>query len=217
MTGWTDNVVLTRAASEALRREFIGWQCRLRQLAAREHGGRPSSGMRPRVIAEDGGEISPDIVTLIIESEPEKSTELFRYQYLKTQDPNERCDKMVEILQGSYFQEPARFSDLMTALFGPRSTLAALLCREGRCILDFEQYSQGYRIPCKRRAARRGSPVPSGDLLAQPAVQSQSSRRRGDSLVPAGLASLGALSHRPRGAALTRRAAAALRTCDRPC
>jgi hypothetical protein len=39
MTGWTDNVVLTRAASEALCGEFIGWQCRLRQLAARESGG----------------------------------------------------------------------------------------------------------------------------------------------------------------------------------
>ena len=95
-----------------------------------------------------GDELSPGIVTLIVESEPENSTQLFRYQYLKTHDPNERFDKMLEILQGSYFQEPARFSDLMTALFGPRSTLAALLCAQERCILDFEQYSQGYRIPC---------------------------------------------------------------------
>lgn len=144
-----DSVVLTRAASEALCREFIGWQCRIRQLAARRDGGRPSSGMRPRVTEEDGGQqLSPGIVTLIIESEPEDSTQLFRYQYLKTHDPNERWDKMLEILQGSYFQEPARFSDLMTALFGPRSTLAARLRSEQRCILDFEQYSQGYRIPC---------------------------------------------------------------------
>ena len=149
MSGGTGNVVLTGVAAGALRSEFIGWQCRLRQLAAREDGGRPSSGMRPRVTAEDGGEISSGIVTLVIESEPENSTELFRYQYLKTQDPNERCDKMVEILQGSYFQEPGRFSDLMTALFGPGSELAARLCREGRCVLEFEQYSQGYRIPCK--------------------------------------------------------------------
>ncbi len=144
-----DNVVLTRAASEALCREFIGWQCRIRQLTARQDGGRPTSGMRPRVTEEGGGQqLSPGIVTLIIESEPEDSTQLFRYQYLKTHDPNERWDKMLEILQGSYFQEPARFSDLMTALFGPRSTLAARLCGEQRCILDFEQYSQGYRIPC---------------------------------------------------------------------
>ncbi len=57
--------------------------------------GAPCAGMRPRVVdAQGGSEISPGIVTLIIESEPENSTELFRYQYLKTQDPNERCDKM---------------------------------------------------------------------------------------------------------------------------
>jgi hypothetical protein len=148
MPRWPDNVVLTRSASKALCREFIGWQCRLRQLAARQDGGRPSSGMRPRVTTPEGDELSPGIVTLIVESEPQVSTELFRYEYLKTHDPNERFDKMLEILQGSYFQEPTRFSDLMTALFGPGSTLAARLAAQGRCMLEFEQYTQGYRIPC---------------------------------------------------------------------
>lgn len=149
MTRLPDNVVLTESASKALCREFIGWQCRLRQLAARQNGARPSAGMCPRAVdLARGEELSPGIVTLIVESEPENSTELFRYEYLKTQDPNERCDKMVEILQGNYFQEPARFSDRMTALFGPGSTLAALLCSRRHCLLDFEQYTQGYRIPC---------------------------------------------------------------------
>ena len=60
--------------------------------------------MRPRVMTREGEELSDGIVTLIVESEPENSTELFRYQYLKTHDPNERYDKMLEILQGSYFQ-----------------------------------------------------------------------------------------------------------------
>lgn len=104
-----DNVVFTQSASKALCREFVGWQCRLRQLAARQDGARPSSGMRPRVVNVAGDELSPGIVTLIVESEPQTSTELFRYEYLKTQDPNERFDKMLEILQSSYFQEPARF------------------------------------------------------------------------------------------------------------
>ena len=54
-----DNVVLTKAAAAALRREFLGWQCRLRQMAARESGGRPSSGMRPRVTTREGHEIAP--------------------------------------------------------------------------------------------------------------------------------------------------------------
>lgn len=144
-----DNVVLSRQAAAALCREFVGWQCRVRQLSARQEGGRPSAGMRPRVMSASGETLSDGIVTLIIEAEPAESTELFRYQYLRTQDPNERYDNMLEILQGSYFQQPERFSDLVTALFGPESTLATQLLREGRCVLDFEQYTQGYRIPCE--------------------------------------------------------------------
>jgi hypothetical protein len=143
-----DNVVLNQQAAAALCREFLGWQCRIRQRVVRQEGGRPSAGMRPRVMSASGAELSAGIVTLIIETEPADSTELFRYQYMRTQDPNERYDDMLEILQGSYFQEPTRFSDVITALFGPESSLAAQLLREGWCVLDFEQYTQGYRIPC---------------------------------------------------------------------
>ena len=143
-----DNVVLTGPAAEALRAQFLGWQCRLRQLAVRQDGGRPSAGMRPRVTTLTGEQLAAGVITLISELEPENSTQLFRYQYLKTQDPNERYDRVLEILQGSYFQEPARFADVLTALFGPGSALAGRLSELGRCVLDFEQHTQAYRIPC---------------------------------------------------------------------
>jgi hypothetical protein len=143
-----DNLVLSRVRAAQLAREFLGWQCRIRQLAAREEGARPSAGMRPRVVSRSGEELSPGIVTLIVESEPQESTQLFRFQYLRTQDPNERYDSMLEILQGGYFQDPARFADLITALFGAQSHLAARLLEEERCVLEFEQYGQAYRVPC---------------------------------------------------------------------
>ena len=143
-----NNVILNKAAAEALRREFVGWQCRVRQLAAREDGGRPSRGMRPRVATRDGIELSAGVTVLIIEVEPRESTELFRYQYLRTNDPSERYQKMLEILQASYFQDPARFSDLMTALFSTGSALASQLLAAGGCVLEFEQYTQRYRLPC---------------------------------------------------------------------
>ena len=104
--------------------------------------------MRPRVTTIQGDEISPGIIVLVVESDPEASTALFRHQYLKTQDPNERYDKVLEILQASHFQRPAEFSDVMTALFGPQSAVAARLLAHGRGILEFEEYAQGYRIPC---------------------------------------------------------------------
>lgn len=142
------NLVLTAQAAAALRDDFLGWQCRIRQLAARQGGGRPTPGMRPRVLTAQGDELSAGIVVLIVERDPADSTALFRHQYLKTNDPNERYDKILEILAGSYFQRPGHFADIMTALFGPESTLVPRLLNHGRCVLAFEQYAQAYRVPC---------------------------------------------------------------------
>ena len=40
-----NNVVLTDVAAQQLRDDFLGWQCRLRQLSARQAGGRASSSV----------------------------------------------------------------------------------------------------------------------------------------------------------------------------
>ena len=153
------NVVLTQQAAQVLRKEFVGWQCRLRQLAARQGGGRPTSGMRPRALVPSGEEIAPAVTVLLNEQEPEHSISQFKFQYQRTQDPVERYDKILEILSGSYFQQPGLFTDVMTALFGPESPVAAALLNHGKCILDFEQYTQGYRIACAVRALDEKSPL----------------------------------------------------------
>jgi hypothetical protein len=143
------NVVLTEQAAAALRDEFLGWQCRIRQLSARQGGGRPTAGMRPRVLSPRGDEVSTGITLLIVEEEPADSTALFRHQFLKTNDPIERYEKILEILAAGYFQHPASFTDVMTALFGPNSAVVAGLLNHGGCVLEFEQYAQAYRLPCK--------------------------------------------------------------------
>jgi len=143
------NVVLTGKAAAALRDEFLGWQCRIRQLSARQSGGRPTAGMRPRLLSPHGDELSSGITLLVVEEDPADSTALFRHQYLKTNDPIERYEKVVEILAASFFQEPDRFGDVMTALFGADSAIAAALLNHGGGILEFEQYAQAYRLPCK--------------------------------------------------------------------
>jgi hypothetical protein len=141
-------VVVLAAAATRLRDEFLGWQCRIRQIAVREMGGRPTGGMRPRVIAATGEDISPGIVVLLNRAEPADTTKLFRYQVLKTQDPAERYDKAIELLASAYFQHPADFSDVMTALFGPGSPVAARLHAEANCVLGFAQFGQKYDVPC---------------------------------------------------------------------
>lgn len=148
MTDDRDNVILLEPAAAALRDEFLGWQCRLRQLAIREDSGRPSPGMRPYVATAKGEEIAGGITVLLMPDDPEPSTQLFRYQVLKTLDPAERYNKALEILASNYFQRPRDFSDVMTALFGPTMPLVDHLLGEGRCLLEFSQFSKGYRIPC---------------------------------------------------------------------
>jgi hypothetical protein len=144
----SDNVVRLEPASAALRDQFIGWQCRLRQLAVRQNGGRPSAGMRPRVLSPSGDELSPGIVVLIVPADADASIKLFRHQVLKTLDPVERWEKALEILSSSYFQRPRDFSDVLTALFAGGSALVDRLLAFGACRLEFAQYAQGYRIPC---------------------------------------------------------------------
>jgi hypothetical protein len=144
----SDNVVRLEPAAAALRDQFLGWQCRLRQLAVRQNGGRPSSGMRPRVLSPAGDELSPGITVLIVPADPDATIKLFRHQVLKTLDPVERWEKALELMSASYFQRPRDFSDVLTALFGGGSALVDRLLAFGACRLEFGQYAQGWRLPC---------------------------------------------------------------------
>src|SRR6266404_5182369 len=148
----SDNVVRLEPAAEALRDEFRSWQCRLRQLAVRQDGGRPSAGMRPRVLSPSGDELAAGIIVLIVPAAPGETIKLFRHQVLKTLDPAERWEKALEILASRYFQRPREFSDRLTALFPGGSALVDRLLAFGACRLEFAQYAQGYRLPCRVRA-----------------------------------------------------------------
>ena len=153
-----------QAVQAALRDHFLGWQCRLRQMAVRQAGGRPTSGMRPEVrLAADAAPLGA-ITTLIVRREPREATAQFRHLVRKTQDPAERHDAALETLAAAYYQRPQEFSDELTALFGPPPGagppgLADRLLAAGRCLLDFEQYSQRYRLPCAARALGEDEPA----------------------------------------------------------
>lgn len=141
-------VVLTDAAASALRGEFLHWQCRLRQISARQAGGRPTEGMRPRVLSPSGEELSTGVVVLMVERDPVNNTAMMNFQHHKTMDPIERYDKILEFLSAGYFQHPENFSDVLTALFGAEHSLPSTLLHHGHCVLEFEQFSQAYRLPC---------------------------------------------------------------------
>jgi hypothetical protein len=139
---------IAAAQAEKLRDHFLGWQCRIRQIAVREHGGRPSAGMRPRALTSAGGEIAPALTVLIVPKEPAESTAFFRFQVQKSPDPREVYRRGLAFLQADYFQRPAEFSDRLTAVLPAESAVADTLLREATCLLEFDQFRQFYSLPC---------------------------------------------------------------------
>jgi len=150
------NISGATEVDDGLRDRFLAWQCRLRQIAMRRDGGRPSPGMRPRVLDGDGRPLSGPLTVLLVPRDCEESGHFFRHQVRKTNDPNEIYTKGLGYLQATYFQKPKTFRDEMTALFQVPAPSADTLVAIGRCVLAFDQFNQAYELPCR---VRRLDPV----------------------------------------------------------
>jgi hypothetical protein len=154
-----DNVIQMEPAAAATRARFLAWQCKLRQMAMRQDGGRPSPGMTPRLEVA-GDDDSLDRITVLI-SPADTADTIVQLQFFSRQsaDPEKRYNKAVQFFSAEYYQNPASFSDTMTALFGDSSPTAHALATHGQCVLIFTQFSQTFRIPCRTRRLGRSEPL----------------------------------------------------------
>jgi hypothetical protein len=142
---------LRKLSNNEIKSYFLGWQCRIRQMSAREFGGAPLPGMRPRVLARTGQELMSAMTVLIVPKSPEESTAYLKFQVQKTHEPSRTYEAGVKFLSGAHFQEPEAFSDEMTALFQEGSQVAARILKARECLLDFEQFSQRFTMFCRVR------------------------------------------------------------------
>jgi|TARA_B110000263_G_C15167916_1_gene445509 hypothetical protein len=127
---------------------FVGWQCRLRQHSVRRSDGRPSSGMCPQLILSDDQRLG-SIVTVLVKHEPEHAIAQFQHLAKQTNDPVERYESAVRMLQNVYYQYPREFSDQLTASFNVGSSIVKRVLGENRCRLVYEQANQRYTVPCR--------------------------------------------------------------------
>ena len=144
-----EKLVRLDSAKLALMQHFVGWQCRLRQLAAREGDGRPTDGMRPELVLDSR---RAGRITVVLNRLPEHAmvAEL-RFIVQRTQEPLERWEAAMRLFQGGYFQQPRQFSDELTALFPNNSGIAQSAMAAASVQLDFNQFNQHYRLPCAVR------------------------------------------------------------------
>ncbi len=150
-------LVRLEAAKLVLMQHFVGWQCRLRQLAAREGDGRPTDGMRPELVVD---ETPLGRITVVLNRLPEHAllAEL-RFMVQRTQEPLERWEAAMRLFQGSYYQQPRLFSDELTALFANGSALARQALGAESVGLRFAQFNQRYVLPCTTRHLSPDDPL----------------------------------------------------------
>jgi hypothetical protein len=145
----TESKVLNiEITASKLRDEFIGWQCKLRRQALRGAGGRPSEGMCPRLLDSADDLIANALTVLLARTDSATIAKTFEFQFKRTHDPLDRYEKAVTFLSADYYQHPANFTGVMTALVGARAPTLQRLLDNRQCILVFQQFSQGYRVPC---------------------------------------------------------------------
>jgi hypothetical protein len=156
MTGEPADIVRLEGARTALKFAFLSWQCQLRQLSARQAGGRPSDGMRPTIWVH-GREVGP-VTVVMNKAEDGATARQFEFMARKTTDPNERWDAMIGFMQGTHFQKPQTFDDELTALFAGDDSFPADLAGLGRCELRFAQFRQRYHLPCAVRVLDSAEP-----------------------------------------------------------
>lgn len=142
-----------------MRDGFLAWQCRIRQYAIRQAGGRPTAGMRPAVRIGVGSTAAGEITVLIVKRDRDDITAEFRHMVRRTHDPADRFSAALKYLAAAYYQRPGDFLDHMTALFAADSAFAARLLAAGECRLDFDQFSQTYRLPCRVRRLADDDPA----------------------------------------------------------
>jgi len=138
---------------------FIGWQCRVRQYAMRNGEGRPTSGMRPDVLLEDGKEVATAVTLLLVPYLLQDSIRQFRFMALKTQDPQERYKKAIQLLSSTFYQNVENFSGLMTGVFSMNSETVNRLTKNQRCVLEFDFQQQKFRVPAGIKVLLKKNPV----------------------------------------------------------
>jgi hypothetical protein len=150
------NVVRHEQFDGGLRDTFLAWQCRVRQIAMRSGGGRPSDGMMPLVTPHGASEPLGHVIVLLNKAPEFSKVPEFRHMYRRTMDPAQRRESALKFLSEMYYQSSREFMSTLTATFAPQSAGAERIVEAEGCRLDFEQYNQRFTLDCRVWEPRPG-------------------------------------------------------------
>lgn len=132
-----------------LRRKFLGWQCRVRQMMMRDNDGRPDASVMPDVVLPDADEPLGAIITVMNKSPAHSVNAELNHMARRTNDPVQIRGRAMQFFAATYYQKPEEFSDILTATFPPGSPGARLIREAGNCRLLFDAYAQRFDLWCR--------------------------------------------------------------------
>jgi hypothetical protein len=146
-------------AGHPLRDRFLRWQCRVRQIAMREKGGRPDDAVTPALTLPGKGAPIGHVITVLNRSWAYSRTPELQHIVRATNDPAQRREKGLRLLSEMYYQRADEFAETLTATFAPGSAGAARILAAGRCRLGFEAYAQRFDLACAVRRLEPAHPL----------------------------------------------------------
>ena len=142
-----------------LRDQFMGWQCRVRQLAMREQMGRPDDAVRPMLTLADEEMPFGRITTVISKGMLHSKTPELQHMVRRTFDAAQRREKAIEFFSETYYQRQSEFSEILTATFPPHSSNVDRILGAQTCTLDFDAYAHRFELACEVKALDKGHPL----------------------------------------------------------
>ncbi len=136
-------------SNHPLRKAFLRWQCRVRQMSMRDQDGRPDDAIMPGVTLPCADEPMGHIITVMCKAPAYSVTSELVHMSAKTNDPAQRRDNALRFLAAGYYQRAEEFSDILTATFPAGSPGAAQIHQAGECVLHFDAYAQKFDLHCK--------------------------------------------------------------------
>ena len=142
-----------------MRGAFLGWQCRVRQMMMRDHGGKPTDGITPALTLAGESEPMGHIITVMSKNPAYSVTPELQHMAKKTNDTAKWREEALKFFSATHYQKAREFSDILTSTFPPGSPGAAAIRAAGRVTLTFEAYGQRYDLACKVWKLARRNPL----------------------------------------------------------
>lgn len=147
------------ADDHPMRKAFLGWQCRVRQMMMRDEGGRPTDAITPSLTLAGADKPMGHIITLMSKLPPYSVTPELTFMAQKTPDTAKWREEALKFFSSTYYQKAHEFSDVLTATFPPHSTGAATIRNADRVTLTFDSYGQRFDLDCKVWKLSRRNPL----------------------------------------------------------